>query len=62
MIFQNNFKVQAIDIDLVAQKRVMPYSTEIITEMMEPNEEFWKFLREINIEDLEKACFTESEY
>ena len=47
------------EIDLVVQKRQKPNSSEIETNLMEPNDAFWRFISEVQPTDLRSCCFSE---
>ena len=47
------------EIDLVVQRRQKPNSTEIETNLMQPNEAYWRFAAEIQPSDLKSCCFDE---
>ena len=49
------------EIDLVVQRRQKPDSTEIETNLMQPNEAYWRFAAEIQPSDLKSCCFEEGE-
>lgn len=47
------------EIDLVVQRRQKPNSSEIETNLMQPNDAFWRFISEVQPTDLRSCCFSE---